>query len=218
MRIIAGQFRGRNLQSPDGHGTRPITDKAKESVFNILGHRWGLPGDLPDFDVLDLFAGSGGLGIEALSRGARSCLFVERDRRTLQCLRHNVTQLRVGVRCSVVPGNAWTMRIPRPFGGRYGLIFVDPPFRDVEKPEYSLDLLERLAPALTEDGVIVFRHEIGTTFPRDTVRALRCFDAREFGRMTVLFYEHAPQSPATPQPSAEPPDSPSPQPSEAPRE
>ena len=73
MRVVAGQFRGRSLDAPEGLTTRPMTDRAKETLFNILGSRCAMPGELPDFDVLDLFAGTGGLGFVALSRGARSC-------------------------------------------------------------------------------------------------------------------------------------------------
>jgi 16S rRNA (guanine966-N2)-methyltransferase len=205
MRIIAGRFRGRNLHAPDGRQTRPMTDKAKESIFNILGHRFGLPGHLPELDVLDLFAGSGGLGIEALSRGARSCLFVERDRRAIRALRSNIGPLGLGVRVGVLAGNAWTLRIPRLIGPGYGLIFVDPPFRDVEAPDYALGLLERLTPYLAPEGVIVFRHEVATVFPRDTLSGLVCRDLREFGRMKVLFFELRPAGPAPVTPHTPPP-------------
>jgi 16S rRNA (guanine966-N2)-methyltransferase len=158
----------------------------KESLFNILGARFGTPGFLPDIAVLDLFAGSGALGIECLSRGARSCLFVERDRRTLRVLRANLEKLRSSEVARVASENAWMMRIPPAASGGYGLIFVDPPYRDVADTFRANALLERLAPRLTADGLIVFRHAVSTKFPADPLRALRCVDERTFGSMRIL--------------------------------
>jgi len=99
------------LRPPEGRVTRPITDRVKESLFNILGSRFGLPGEIPDFAVLDLFAGSGGLGIESISRGARSCVFVERDRAALAALTANLASLRGAADCRIVKDNAWTARL-----------------------------------------------------------------------------------------------------------
>src|SRR5512139_1723714 len=156
MRVIAGLFRGRKLEAPPGEVTRPITDRVKETLFNILGHRLAIPGQLPGLDVLDLFAGPGSLGIEALSRGARSCVFVERDRQALRCLRQNVEQLEIDSVSTILADNAWTMRVPQRNAG-FGLIFVDPTYRDAQNTQRMLDLLDRLVPALAADGVIAFR-------------------------------------------------------------
>lgn len=198
MRVIAGKFRGRLLTPPEGRGTRPITDRVKETLFNILGHRCGTPGYLPDFEVLDVFAGTGGLGIEALSRGARRCTFVERERRALRVLRDNLTALDLGAAAPVLADNAWTMR-PPPVPGGYGLMFVDPPYRDSADLLRAADLLERLAPALAADGVLVFRYEAaGTPFPFDALRSLRRVDERRCGHMClVLLAPHAPPPPVS---------------------
>lgn len=185
MRVVAGEYRGLPLDAPPGGTTRPITDRVKESLFSILGHRFETPGELPEIDVLDLFAGSGGLGIEALSRGARSCLFVERDRRAVRSLRTNLARLKRDEDCRVSTENAWTMRIPATDTG-YGLAFVDPPYRDVEDPTQSLDLLERLGPRLADNGLIVFRHEARIRFPGEKVHGIECVDDRTFGGMRVL--------------------------------
>ncbi len=189
MRVIAGRFRGAVLKAPPGTYTRPITDRVKESLFNILGHRFGAPGLLPDIAVLDLFAGSGALGIESLSRGARSCLFVERDRRTLRVLRANLARLRLSDVARVVGENAWTMRIPvaEPVG--YGLIFVDPPYRAAADPFEVIALFERLAPRLSESGLVVFRHAAAAKLSANELRPLRCADERTFGRMRILLLE-----------------------------
>jgi len=95
MRVISGTAKGRTLKSP-GVATRPITDRAKESLFNILGPR------VQDANVLDLFAGAGSVGIEALSRGARAATFVELDRDALRAIRDNLTLTRLADRARVV--------------------------------------------------------------------------------------------------------------------
>lgn len=188
MRVIAGRFRGRRLETPAGTSTRPITDRAKETLFNVLGARYGMPGTLPEVDVLDLFAGTGGLGIEALSRGARSCLFVERDRRSLRALRRNLALIGLEQTCRVAVGNAWTMRIPPAPAAGYGLMFVDPPYRDARDPLTVIDLLERLAPALAPTGLLVFRHEARTRLPTASLRTLECVDERQLGTMRIWLF------------------------------
>ena len=188
MRIIAGSLRGRKLEAPPGSNTRPITDRAKETLFNILGARFGAPGVLPALNVADLFAGSGGLGIEALSRGGRWCLFAERERRAIAALRRNISAAGIGECCRLSTQNAWTMRLPAPPGEGYGLVFLDPPYKDAVDPVPVLDLLERLAPSVAPGGVVVFRHEVKTRFPVESLRALECVDERELGTMRFWFF------------------------------
>lgn len=189
MRVIAGLFRGRSLVSPPGQTTRPITDRVKESLFNILGHRCATPGALPDIDVLDVFCGPGSLGIEALSRGAQACVFVERDRAALRALRENLSRLDLTRRSRVLADNAWTMRPP--FSPRgFGLIFVDPPYREAEDVLRVADLLTRLAPGCQQPGgLIVFRHELHTVFQPESLPTLQGVDERTFGRMRLVFLE-----------------------------
>ncbi len=189
MRVVAGAFRGRMLTAPAGLETRPITDRVKESLFNILGHRYGTPGGLPAFEVLDIFAGTGSLGIEALSRGARACVFVERDRRALGALRANVRQFGLGDHSTILTDNAWTMRPPESEKG-FGLVFVDPPYRDATDPPRVIDLLERLAPGVAAAGTVVFRHEATSPpLPAEELRGLRCVDERVFRQMRLIFLE-----------------------------
>ncbi len=196
MRVIAGQFRGRTLSAPPGTDTRPITDRVKETLFNILGHRYAMPGEIPDVAVLDVFAGTGSLGIEALSRGARRAIFVERDRRALRALRDNLRQLGLEQRTSVSTDNAWTLR-PPPCDPGYGLIFADPPYAETSEPLRVIDLLERLGTGLAPDGVVVYRYEVGRPFEPGLLRTLRVVDRREIGRMRLVLLARA-DAPASP--------------------
>jgi len=126
MRIIAGTHRGRRLLAPKGTTTRPMTDRVRENLFNLLG-----PGAADGAAVLDLFCGGGALGLEALSRGAASCTFVDADRHAVQAVETNCRQLgladraRIETRDALRPGE-W---IRDPGGGGYTLLFVDPPYK-----------------------------------------------------------------------------------------
>lgn len=106
MRIIAGRYKGRTITAPDTMDTRPITDRAKTVLFDMLGHRLALPGKLPPLAVLDLFAGSGALGLEALSRGGRYCLFVEQIRPIAEVLRRNLDTLEIITEADLVQADA----------------------------------------------------------------------------------------------------------------
>jgi 16S rRNA (guanine966-N2)-methyltransferase len=121
MRVISGEFGGRLLVAPDGLTTRPTTDKVRQAVFNSLGSMGVIEGAV----VADLYAGSGALGLEALSRGAERAIFVERDRSALAALRQNIQNLGVGERCAVhaVDVQAW---VPAMRG--VDIAFIDPPY------------------------------------------------------------------------------------------
>jgi len=121
IRVVSGEFGGRKLVVPDGLGTRPTTDKVRQAVFNSLDSASLIDGA----NVADLFAGSGALGIEALSRGAATCVFVERDRAALQALRANIAALGLANRTTVVTSDvpAW---VPALRG--VDLALIDPPY------------------------------------------------------------------------------------------
>ena len=142
MRVIAGQFRGRRLQAPVGARTRPTADRVREALFSMLG-------DLSGVRVLDLYAGSGALGIEALSRGAESAVFVERDRQALAALRRNLEA--VGADAEVRSQDALRF-IARP-EGVFDLVFCDPPYDDA--PGVAAPLSEALAALTGENARIV---------------------------------------------------------------
>lgn len=120
MRVVAGELRGRRIEAPPGDATRPTTDKVREAVFNALGSL----GLVADARVADLFAGSGALGIEALSRGAHHCTFVERDRAAVAVLRANVAELGLGPRSAVVAGDARAQAASLDVD----IVFADPPY------------------------------------------------------------------------------------------
>lgn len=121
MRVVAGELGGRKLVAPDGLTTRPTTDRVREALFNSLDSH----GLVEDAIVVDLFAGSGALGIEALSRGAARCTFVERDRDALRALRENIAALRIADRCTVVTSDviAWL-----PAARGIDIALIDPPY------------------------------------------------------------------------------------------
>ena len=150
MRIIAGEFKGRVIDSPSERTTRPTTDRVRESIFSSVYSR--LP-DLTDVIVLDAFAGSGALGIEALSRGAASCLFVDSSHRACTLVRENLRRAGFAQRGQVVAAHVGRWR---PAAGRsFSLVLADPPYDDAaawSAIEYSV------ADALTEDAVLVVEH------------------------------------------------------------
>src|SRR5690242_13937691 len=125
MRIVAGRHRGRRLLAPSGEKVRPTSDRAREALFNILSHGQLAAEGIPFVGaaVLDAFAGTGALGLEALSRGAAEALFIEQDREALAILRKNIAALGEGVRTRVIPGDA--TRPPRAASAS-AVVFLDP--------------------------------------------------------------------------------------------
>lgn len=125
MRIIAGAWRGRALQAPAGQSTRPTADRVRQAIFDRLMHApWAGRALLDGATVLDAFAGTGALGLEALSRGAAHAVFMERDRAALQTLRANVSVCRAGDRCAVLACDA----LRPPPGRPCAVAFLDPPY------------------------------------------------------------------------------------------
>jgi 16S rRNA (guanine966-N2)-methyltransferase len=137
MRIIAGEWRGRKLIAPKGEATRPTADRTRETLFNMLTSRLGA---LEGLKVADLFAGSGALGLEALSRGAEHCLFVEQDRAALDTIRANITALEARSRCEVKAGSVMALGAS---AKPYDLILADPPY-NTGAGVVALDRLLRL--------------------------------------------------------------------------
>jgi 16S rRNA (guanine966-N2)-methyltransferase len=121
LRIIAGAWRGRPIEAPPGQGTRPTADRVRETLFSMLASRLG---SLEELRVADLFAGSGALGLEALSRGAASASFVESDSKAAAVIRRNADKLGAGDRIQVFGGSALALRRAEPFD----LVLADPPY------------------------------------------------------------------------------------------
>ncbi len=122
MRIVAGEWRGRNLVAPQGDTTRPTADRTRETLFSMLVSRLG---SFEGLEVADLFAGSGALGLEALSRGAATCMFVEQDAPAIRALRQNIANLRAQPRCDVRAGSVLALG---PAKQPLDLILLDPPY------------------------------------------------------------------------------------------
>lgn len=137
LRIIAGQWRGRKLSTPTGDATRPTADRTRETLFSMLVSRIGT---FEGLTVADLFAGSGALGLEALSRGAASCLFVEQDAAALRALRGNIANLQAQPQTDVRAGSVLALG---PAKTPLDLILLDPPYRS-GAGEVALDKLNRL--------------------------------------------------------------------------
>jgi len=137
MRIVAGQWRGRKLTAPSGDTTRPTADRTRETLFSMLASRLG---SFEELRVADLFAGSGALGLEALSRGAASCIFAEQDPAALKALRQNIATLDAKARCDVRAGSVMALA---PQKQPLDLILLDPPY-GTGAGEVALDKLARL--------------------------------------------------------------------------
>jgi 16S rRNA (guanine(966)-N(2))-methyltransferase RsmD len=139
MRVIAGEFRSRKLIAVEGQGTRPTPDRLRETLFSILSTQIG------GCVFVDAFAGTGAVGIEALSRGARQAVFLEKDRRALQAIRENLRTLKAEMRARVIPGSA-SQHLS---GIEADIVFLDPPYTDEQLYVASLNSLEANPPGLT---------------------------------------------------------------------
>ena len=184
MRIIAGKWRSRRLDRPANNLTRPMPDRVKEAVFDILGSYYHSPGALPSLAVADVFAGSGSLGLEALSRGARSCCFFERDRSAMDALQKNLASLDVGGAATVVTGDAWRSVATRAVDTRFDLVFLDPPYRDSRNNSKDGAVHRCLAAIGTVElpqPLIVLHHEACVSYECFPGDAWRVLTARTYG-------------------------------------
>lgn len=184
MRIIAGTLGGRRLRAPPGHDTRPTSDRVREALFNILAP------PPPDAAVLDLFAGSGALGFEALSRGASRCVAVDASRAVTRILRENAAALGVGDATEVHCGDALRL-LPR-LCGPFQWVFVDPPYAS-ELAERALAALGR-GELLGPGAVVVVEHDRRRAPPETVDRMVRT-DRRRYGDTELSFYAAAPETP-----------------------
>lgn len=183
MRIVSGEFRGKTLAAPSGEATRPTSDRARQAIFNILEHAAWSPGPR-DARVIDLFAGSGALGFEALSRGAAFCLFVETDEAARGAIRENVEAMGLFGRTRVHRRDATQLgQRPGADGPAFDLAFLDPPYAkglgDVA--------LAKLAEGgwLTPGAIVIF--ERGAAEPAPEVAGFTALDVRDYGAARVHF-------------------------------
>ncbi|MBI2683327.1 MAG: 16S rRNA (guanine(966)-N(2))-methyltransferase RsmD [Acidobacteriales bacterium] len=152
MRVIAGKYRSRKLVAPPGMETRPTSDRLRETLFNVLALR--TPGSV----LLDVFAGSGGVGIEALSRGARKAYLCEGDKKALRAIRENLETLGIGEEAEVLPGDALdALRALAAQGVQVDVVFLDPPYRKHGAYERTLEFLGESG-MLAADAWVIAEH------------------------------------------------------------
>lgn len=182
MRIVGGNFKGHSIAAPQGMGTRPTTDRVRESVFNILGH--GITGfAVEGARVLDLFAGTGAMGLEAMSRGARFCQFVEESAEARGLIRRNADALGVIGLTKIWRRDATRLGPCAPQPG-FDLVFADPP--------YGMGLGEKALAALVsgqwlnQGAIVVLEEALKTEVP--PAQGLGLIDTRDYGDTRIRFY------------------------------
>jgi 16S rRNA (guanine966-N2)-methyltransferase len=188
MRIIAGTKRGMKLFSPETKVTRPITDRVKESLFNVLRNYDLLAGAR----VADLFCGVGSLGLEALSRGAASVTFVEKTAEVIAILEKNIAKAGFGSQSRVVRASAFRVGAPAGSGSeRYDLVFVDPPYattQEVGEHSSLADLLHVLQNQVVPRGVVVVRTRRSRPV-LDDYGPFYAVDRRQWGTMSIVLLQ-----------------------------
>ena len=190
MRIIAGTYRSRRLEAPPGLNTRPTSDRLRETLFNVLAPRIG------GAAFLDLYAGSGAVGVEALSRGAARVTFVERSPAALRVLRRNLDQLRIAggfaVRAETV---AAFLRSAAKTGSKpelHEVVFLDPPYDAAQEYATTLDLLGRAAHSILNPGALVIAEHRRKQALEEQYGSLHRTRLLEQGDAALSFYEAAP--------------------------
>lgn len=182
MRITGGLHRSRSLRAPRGVETRPTSDRVREAVFGILDSA----GAVEEARVLDLYAGTGALGLEAVSRGAAHATLVERGRDALLAIKANVEALGMGEQIRVIP-KAVERALPLLKEGAFQLVFCDPPYADVSSGALALALAPLVASTVIDpEARIVVEH--ATADPPPTLPGLSLEDTRRYGDTTVSFY------------------------------
>ena len=184
MRIITGKARGLHLTVPKNYDVRPTADRVKESLFNIIGQR------VSGAAVLDLFAGTGNLGLEAWSRGARLIQFVDHNRDSLKLVRSNIAKCRAEQDCKVLKHDA-EAAVDLLFrqGQRFDLIFVDPPYNKgwVQKVLHKLESV----PLLTESGWLILEHSRHDDLTGQVPAGYEQFRSQQYVETILTFLRHA---------------------------
>lgn len=179
MRIITGDYRGRKLETPIGYDVRPTTDKVKEAIFNLLQN------DIYDSICVDLFAGTGSLGLEALSRGARRCYFCDNARASLNLIKNNIKTCGAGEKSIVLAGD-YTKTLTR-IKEKADIFFLDPPYA-AGLYEKCLEQIETLD-LLNEEGIIIAEHGKYDEVPEQVGRLIKVKE-RRYGKILVSIYQY----------------------------
>ena len=177
MRIIAGEYRGRKLESPKTNDVRPTTDKVKEAMFSIL---------MPYINgarCLDLFSGTGSLGLEALSRGAENCVFCDNSREHIALIKENIKKCGAESKSKVIHGDY--MKALEHSDDKYDIILVDPPY-GAGLYEKCLASIEKLD-LLEDEGIIILEHEKNVVLP-DCLGKYSRLKEKKYGTIHLSFY------------------------------
>ena len=177
MRVITGKYKGRKLEAPEDYNVRPTTDKVKEAVFDILMN------DIYGSICVDLFAGSGSLGIEALSRGAEKCYFCDSDRNSIRLIKKNIHIVGAEKDSIVLTGDY--RKCLRKIKDKVDIFFVDPPY-EAGLYESCLSNIEILD-LLSDDGIIITEHDSRLEMPESSDDLIKIKD-RRYGRTTLSLY------------------------------
>lgn len=181
MRVISGRLRGKRLTSLEGENTRPTLDRIKEAVFNIIQFR------MQDSKILDLFAGSGGLGIEALSRGANEAIFSDNSIEAIKIINKNIEDTKLANQATVINKDyLLTLRKLKQEDYRFDIIFIDPPYKSDFAIKSVLEITR--LDLLEEDGIIIVETDNGEVQEQVLkIRNIKVQDIRKYGRVLVIF-------------------------------
>ena len=181
MRVISGKARGKKLISLEGINTRPTLDRVKEALFNIIQFK------VEDMNILDLFAGSGALGIEALSRGAKTATFCDNSHDAIQVIKTNIESTR-NVESSIVINKDYSLALNSlsKQNKKFDIIFLDPPY----KTDFGIKSLEAIIKLniLAEEGIIVLETDDEKKEQEiEDIKGLEVFDERKYGKVMLIF-------------------------------
>lgn len=167
-----------------------MPDRLKEAIFSMLGNHYDCPGELPPLRVADVFSGSGSMGLEALSRGAATCCFFERDRQVLESLHKNIDELDASEGSTVNVRNAWRASLADPEGQPFDLILLDPPYRDSADSSNTGRVFRYLQELTTDDSspLVVLHHESTVHYDVDEDNRWRIINQRKFGSSTMTVF------------------------------
>ena len=178
MRIISGKFKGRKFDPPEGLGVRPTTDRAREALFNILIHRY----DLENRSLLDLFAGSGGVSFEFLSRGGRRVICIDKNRRCIQYIEHTLKEWKIeNFQTHVIDAKTYLEQ----FTETVDFVFLDPPYMLAEKIKLIEILLEKNI--LEKEGCVILEHPATENFEKNPFFK----ETRVYGASAFSFFSYA---------------------------
>lgn len=189
MRIISGQFRNRTLVAPKGNSTRPTSGQLRESVFNMMQHR------IEDAYFLDLFAGSGAMGLEALSRLASRSVFIESDREAIKAIKTNISNLGVEKQSELLCGNVLIF-VPKlaKRERKFDIIYADPPYaittgkQELYMAQAVLNLIDR-EPLLSDEGILILEDAKSTKIDIENLTTLTFIKSRHMGKSTIHLFE-----------------------------